>query len=126
MERNREDARVAGEDRRGAVALVDVEVDHDDAQPRLGLEHARGDGDIVEDAVAAAARAAAWWVPPARLAATPREGAARAAAIVAPTERRERSTICSLHGKPIARCSAVPSVPLVTALTYAASWTRVN
>ncbi len=56
MERDREDARVAGEDRRRAVALVHVEVDDDDAQRRLGLEHAGGDRDVVEDAVAAAAR----------------------------------------------------------------------
>jgi hypothetical protein len=56
VERDREHARVAGEDRRRAVALVDVEVDDDDAQRRLGLQQARRDGDVVEDAVAAAAR----------------------------------------------------------------------
>ena len=48
---------VAGEDRRRAVALVDVEVDDDDpAAARLRLQQPRRDGDVVEDAVAAAAR----------------------------------------------------------------------
>jgi hypothetical protein len=55
VERDGEHARVAGEDRRRAVALVDVEVDDDDPARRLRLQDARGDGDVVEDAVAAAA-----------------------------------------------------------------------
>ena len=59
--------------------------------------------------------ALAWWVPPARFVATPLASAARAASIVAPTERRARSTSASVHGKPISRCCAAPSVPLTTA-----------
>ena len=41
--------------------------------------------------------------------------ATRAAATVAPAERRERSTISGLHGKPISRMAAAGNCPLVTA-----------
>jgi hypothetical protein len=44
-----------------------------------------------------------WWVPPAMFAATPSRNAALQAAMVAPTERRARSAIASLQGKPISR-----------------------
>ena len=47
----------------------------------------------------------AWWVPPARFAAIPSSSAARAAAIVAPAERRDRSTISFDHGNPMRRIS---------------------
>ena len=61
VHRQRPDAGVAPEDRRGAVALVHVQVDHRhpqrlarmQAQP-LGLHQPRGHRQIVEDAVAAA------------------------------------------------------------------------
>ncbi len=56
----------------------------------------------------------AWCVPPARLADHPRTSASRAAAIVAPAERRERSTIAADHGKPMARCSLAVSSPPTT------------
>ena len=49
-----------------------------------------------------------WWV---------RMYAARAAAIVAPVLRRERSTILGDHGKPIRRVSAGVSLPSTTAAT---------
>lgn len=61
--------------------------------------------------------ALAWWVPPARLAATPCVSATRAAAMVAPTERRERSTISGDHGKPISRWRASSSRPSATSVT---------
>src|SRR5207342_420727 len=52
----REDRIVAGEDRRGAVALVHVAIDDGDArESRLGLQRARGDGGVIEDAEAFAA-----------------------------------------------------------------------
>jgi hypothetical protein len=41
VQREREDAGVAGEDRRGAVALVHVEVDDDDARPARRRARAR-------------------------------------------------------------------------------------
>ena len=39
---------------------------------------------------------------------------ARAAATVAPTERRARSAMAGLHGKPISRCSAGSKLPVAT------------
>ena len=59
--------------------------------------------------------ALAWCVPPARLAAMPSDRARRAAATVAPTERRERSTMASLQGKPISRSAFGSMLPLATA-----------
>ena len=55
MDREGEHARVVGEDRRGAVALVHVEVDHQRAadQP-LGQQQAGGDRHVVEHAEAGA------------------------------------------------------------------------
>ncbi len=62
-------------------------------------------------------------MPPARLAATPSppNSALRAAAMVAPTERRARSTMRSDHGKPISRCCAADVVPSMTAAIHAGS-----
>ena len=101
------------EDRRGAVALVHVAIDdgHAAREP-VALQHARGDGDVIEDAIALAAigkgvvRAAGQVGGCSR-----RSIAAAAAAIVAPTERRARSTICGDHGKPMRRCASRDSVP---------------
>src|SRR4051794_7147235 len=57
VQRQREAARVAGEELGGAVALVDVAVDHEDAaEPRLGPQGGNRDDDVVEQAVAAALR----------------------------------------------------------------------
>ena len=56
-------------------------------------------------------------MPPARLTAAPSSRAARAAAIVAPAERRERSTIAGDHGKPMRRIISAGSVPAATAAT---------
>ena len=61
-------------------------------------------------------------MPPARLTATPSFSAAREAASVAPTDRRERSTISGDHGKPIRRCASRGSVPVATASTYSGVW----
>ena len=56
MEREGADAGVGREDAGGAVALVDVAVDDEDAgDAALVEEGAGGDGDVVEDAVAGAA-----------------------------------------------------------------------
>ena len=53
VQRDEEDGVVAAEDRLGAVAVVDVEVDDRDAlEPELGLRVARRDGDVVEEAEA--------------------------------------------------------------------------
>ena len=60
--------------------------------------------------------AVAWWVPPPRWTAKPSAIAARAAAMVAPTDRLLRSTMDSLHGHPISRCAAADSVPAVMAV----------
>jgi hypothetical protein len=47
-------------------------------------------------------------------------------AAASPDERRERSTMAGVHGKPI-RCNArASSVPVTTAATYAGSWTRAR
>ena len=96
---------VAGEDRGGAVALVHVEIDDRDAAGVLvALQHARRPTATSLKTQKPSPRSAnAWCVPPARLAATPSSSAARAAAMVAPTDRRERSTICGDHGKPMRR-----------------------
>ena len=59
----------------------------------------------------------AWCVPPARFAATPSSRAACAAAIVAPTDRLDRSTICGDHGNPIRRCTSAGTRPWMTAST---------
>jgi hypothetical protein len=48
------------------------------------------------------------------LTATPSASAARHASMVAPLERRERSTIPGDHGKPIRRTSASVSRPSAT------------
>ena len=47
----------------------------------------------------------------------------RAAASVAPTERRDRSTIIGDQGNPMRRCTSTDRVPAATASTYSASWT---
>ena len=53
--REGEHPRIAGEDRRGAVALVHVEVHHQQlAHQAFGQQHPGGDRHIVEDAEAAA------------------------------------------------------------------------
>ncbi|HEX8452845.1 MAG TPA: hypothetical protein VF647_12160 [Longimicrobium sp.] len=62
-------------------------------------------------------------MPPARFTATPHPPASFSpsatlpAQMVAPAERRERSTIPSLHGKPIRRCSRYSSRPSRTRST---------
>ena len=51
MDRDEEDAVVAAEDRLGAVAVVDVEIDDGHPlQPELRLRVARRDGDVVDEA----------------------------------------------------------------------------
>ena len=55
METEGEDVWVAGEDAGGAVALVDIKVDHGETSERgLGAEMGDGDGNIVADAEAGA------------------------------------------------------------------------
>ena len=54
------------------------------------------------------------------LADTPSEKAARQAAMVAPAERRERSTIASLQGKPISRIACGLTLPSLTAEIHSA------
>ena len=55
VDREREDGRVIGEDRRGAVALMDVTIDHHGTSHGvLGLERAQRDDRVVEHAVALA------------------------------------------------------------------------
>ena len=58
MDREREDARLGGEEPRRAVALVDVEIDHQRARDHaLGQQEVRGHRDIVEHAEPRPARA---------------------------------------------------------------------
>ena len=66
---------------------------------------------VVEHAKAPAPVGAGVMVPPAMLAATPSMKAALQAAMVAPTERRARSAIASLQGKPISRMSLASTEP---------------
>ena len=55
MDGEREHAGVRGKDLRGAVSLVNVEIDDRDAVDAvIALEGADGDGDVVEDAEAGA------------------------------------------------------------------------
>jgi hypothetical protein len=89
----------------------------------LGLHQPRRHGHVVEHAVARAlvrigVVRAAGQVGGHALAAN---SAVRAAAMVAPTERRARSTMRSLHGKPISRCCAALVVPSATASIHAGS-----
>jgi hypothetical protein len=108
---------------------VHVQVDHQHAQQLpvvavpFGLHQARGHRHVVEDAVARAL------VRKGVVGATGQVGghtftaqsAARARLMVAPTERRARSTMRSLQGKPISRCCA----PLVCALGHGADPVRL-
>ena len=48
VHREGEDARIGLEDERRAVAVVDVEIDDGDALDAARLQHAHGDGDVVE------------------------------------------------------------------------------
>ena len=55
VEAEGEDVRIAGEDAGGAVALVNIEVDHGEtSEGGLGAEMGDGDGNIVKDAEAGA------------------------------------------------------------------------
>src|SRR5919201_1830082 len=104
VERQREHCGLVAEDRRGAVPLMNVAVDHRGAA-RRPPSPAR------ERPPASASLAVALG------------NTSRAAASVAPTERRARSTIIGDHGNPIRRCMSAGSVPAATASTYIASCT---
>ena len=118
MHRKREHGGVVSEDGGGAVALVHVEVDdRDAARVLVALQDARGDGDVVEDAEALAAIGERMVRASRKIGGDPVVQRGPAAAIVAPTDRRDRSTICGDHGKPMRRWMSGATVPFATAST---------
>jgi hypothetical protein len=58
------------------------------------------------------------------LADTPSARAARQAATVAPAERRKRSTMASLQGKPISRMACGSTVPSLMAEIHCGAWAQ--
>ena len=104
---------IVGEQRVRPVALVDVEVDDEHAQPgtAVGAQRPQRGDDVVEDAEAAAGVGEGVVRAAAEVRAAPSSSAAAAAWIVAPVERRARSTSSGDHGSPSASDSRRVSPP---------------
>ena len=93
--------------------------DRDPPDAGVALQHATRHRHIVEHAIAFAAVGEGMVGASCEIgSAALRQSPPRAAAIVAPTDRRARSTICGDHGNPIRRCASRGSVPCSTAWTY--------
>ena len=96
VDRESKNTFVTGQNTGRAITLMDVTIDNQyPACPAFSLHGAGGHGGIIENAEAFTTR----------FAETPSFSAARQAQMVAPAERRERSTMPSLHGKPIDFCA---------------------